>query len=139
MYPPNLLRSNLDSQVADDEPLTRFIFQSSHWRSTKNKVKGAAFMPPPANLKTSVSRVGSLTNGEIWSIGVTVGGKRGPPKARGDVIEQRVLQVGLDVEPAPTPDNPRHANIVGWPTEKDEQKLLALELARFASLSFPEK
>ena len=43
-----------------------------------------------------------------------------------------VRETGLTIDPDNDP--PRHANILGWPEEKSEQKLIALELSESAKL-----
>jgi len=41
----------------------------------------------------------------------------------------------LDVTPDPTLENPNHANVTNWPSEKHVQKAIALEIAKYASFS----
>ena len=52
---------------------------------------------------------------------------------RADVMNQNIESIGLVVVPDNIPE--RHANIVGWPSEKDKQISLAQELAAMALLS----
>lgn len=52
---------------------------------------------------------------------------------RADVLTSDVLELSLRVEPEPSP-HPLHANIIAWPEEKSERKLLAMELAARAQL-----
>jgi hypothetical protein len=61
-----------------------------------------------------------------------VGGGTRNPKARGDIKVAQVRESQLDVLAAEPP--PRHANLVGWPSEKSEQKLIAKQLAAGAIL-----
>jgi hypothetical protein len=113
--------------------LSRFIFNKRHY--SNNKPKPSAFIPSPRDLETSVFWIDELHEAEIWRIGDEVAGRprnlsataRADLKA-GDVVESH-LTVQPDIEP-----HPRHAIIVGWPTEKDEQKALALELCSRAYL-----
>ena len=79
--------------------------------------------------------IDELSQIEIWQIGDDVAGK---PRnlsavARADLEASAVIEsqlaIQLDAEP-----HPRHAVIVGWPMEKDEQKALALELCARAML-----
>lgn len=90
-------------------------------------------MPAP-NGKTSVFRISSLSENEIWEIGSReVAQKRGIPLlGRADIsafhIMDNNLKLILDNNP------PRHANITGWSSEKSEQKLIAMELAENAQL-----
>jgi hypothetical protein len=57
-----------------------------------------------------------------------------PPKGRAEILAERVYATGLGLEPDDKPEF--HANITGWPpdTEKDKQKLLALQLASVSVL-----
>jgi hypothetical protein len=43
------------------------------------------------------------------------------------------LHKELSVSAKPLSNNPNHANIEGWPTEKEEQKAIALKLAAVAT------
>jgi hypothetical protein len=43
------------------------------------------------------------------------------------------MEVGLTVEPDPT-HHPRHANIIGWPEDKDQRTAKAQRLAAAATL-----
>ncbi len=52
--------------------------------------------------------------------------------ARAELNVANITSVGLQVEVDDTP--PRHANIIGWPLEKDEWMSLAQQLATFATL-----
>jgi hypothetical protein len=57
-----------------------------------------------------------------------VGLKRDKPiLGRADIGASFVITRGLNVVPSEPPI--RHANIIGWPEQKSEQRLVALELA----------
>lgn len=78
-------------------------------------------------------RVTGMDEARIRGIGSAVLTVK-PPKARAEMLAERVYAVGLDLDPD---DNPEfHANITGWPPDesKDKQKLLALELAQASAL-----
>lgn len=65
-----------------------------------------------------------------------VGGPSGRTlKAWGNVLAGLVFDVGLDVRPDNVPE--RHAAIIGWPEQKDEQISLAQRLAEAATLHLP--
>jgi hypothetical protein len=84
----------------------------------------------PYNGETSVFRISELLNTEIWDIGIKEVVKEEQGKSligRADVLTSIVTGNGLEVIPQEPP--PRHANIVGWPDEKSEQKQIAMELA----------
>lgn len=57
--------------------------------------------------------------------------------ARGDFGATAVLGTKLIIEPDPEP-HPRHAVLKGWPSEKDEQKDIALELCSRSTLRIRE-
>lgn len=83
-------------------------------------------------LEVSVFQVDGLTGLQIWEHG-----RRHalPPKrnfhGRGDVALRVVEATGplrVDFDESP----PRHANVVGWPKERDQQLALAQSLASAA-------
>jgi len=120
--------------LTDEDPLARFILFEGHYAATKNRVKPAAFEPPPDGIATSVFAIRSLPEATVWELGqVFVATPRGRTlKARADVrvrdVREVSLQVALDNVPA------RHANIVGWPSEKSARKSCLQELAARATL-----
>ena len=78
--------------------------------------------------------VDQLTDTETWSLGDFAGKNRGKPViARADMHRKLILEMLLSLEPT-RKDHPRHVNITGWPTDKDEQKALALEFCAKSAL-----
>jgi hypothetical protein len=122
---------------AQYEYLSRFIFYRSHF--SHGKPKPSAFTPTQ-NLKTSAFWIDELPDKVIWQIGddVAGAGRKLPALARGDFKSSDVAEVGLGIEPDTTP-HPRHVDICGWPSEKDEQKEIALELCARALLHIRTK
>ena len=55
-----------------------------------------------------------------------------PPIAHAVSLASVVLGSGLRFDPDNTPE--RHANVVGWPPRKEEQKLLALKIVAGATV-----
>lgn len=102
-------------------------------------MKAAAFLPEvhpvTQRRETSVFRVSSLSQQEIWELASTqLPGKT--VYCRADVELSAIRKIlPLDVE-AETSTHPLHSIIVGWPVEKADQKLLTLELER-AARSYP--
>jgi len=98
---------------------------------SSNGVRSTAFMPRRGT--TSVFRVTGMDDVRVREIGNAVLTVK-PPKARAELLAERVYASGLDLDPDNTPEF--HANIIGWPpdTDKDKQKLLALELASVSTL-----
>ena len=126
----------LPSKVSPSESLARYLTHKNHYSPLNNSVRPAAFQPPP-NLRLSVFRIDGLMLKEVWEIGqVDVINAMTPPKKnlRGfaDIKASAVYEKNLDVDPDNNP--PRHADIVGWPQEKSERKLIAQELAARATL-----
>jgi hypothetical protein len=87
---------------------------------------------PPNDLRLSIFAVDGMDNHEIHAHGVKWATRQGPPpkrpKAFGklrrvEIEKQKTL--GFEREEPP----PLHAVLMGWPTEKSEQKLLAAQLA----------
>jgi hypothetical protein len=123
----------LNSQISPSEFLTRYIIQKAYYRAD-GTVRHNAFMPSRSG-EVSVYRIAYLKEGEIWEIG-----KLNVAKAlnkqllgRADILTLIILNQKLKVESDPTP-HPRHANIVGWPSDKEEQREIALMLAAEAQL-----
>ena len=80
----------------------------------------------------SVYRSSELREHAIWELGndkVAIPRQK-PLVGRADLLAADVSDADRDlrIEPDPIP-HPRHANISGWPTQKDKQKLIAIKLA----------
>lgn len=121
------------NQVNPEEYLARFILHKSHFSVINQRVKYSAFLPAP-NGETSVFRISNLSNSEIWEIGdrEVAQNRSLSLLGRADISVFHVLNKNLKLIPDNCP--PRHANIVNWPTEKSEQKLIAIELAESSQL-----
>ena len=121
--------------VADNETIARYIFQSSHIRSSDGTVKPNAFMPPDNNLECSVTRHLQTTESERWQIGDALAQERlGTLYGRADLgVSQCTIQQ-LSVVKQPIASNPNHANISNWPGDKALRKIIAQELAAAAAL-----
>ena len=131
-YIHKMTELNLD-RVDPEENLTRYILHSNNFSVSHGRVKYIVFMPAP-NGETSVFRISNLLDNEIWGIGDhEVAQKRSQPLlGRADILAFHILSNKLKIVPDNTPL--RHANITGWPIEKSEQKLVAMELAENAQL-----
>lgn len=117
------------------EVLSRFIFSRSHFNLGQGRVKPGAFLPS-RDLETSVFRTVELGQEEIRRIGDMVGELSGRSlKAWAEVLAGVVFDLGLGVRPDNVPE--RHAAIIGWPEQKDEQISLAQQLAEVAGLHLP--
>lgn len=118
--------------IASDEILARFILFKG-WIRNDGTVKQDAFVPP-RDLDLSVTRLRYLLEQEVWRIGQTIAGARPATlHGRADIPAAEVRQRELDVVPRPVADNPNHAVVIGWPSDKPAQKIIAQELAAKSS------
>lgn len=111
------------------EPIARFLRSSSHLRPGLGRAHYSAFMPPPGSSRDlSVYRTSDLTEPEIRGLGAAYV-ERGGPRLKGyaTLLAKAVFEQRLDVQAAPNP-HPRHANIVGWPSDP-EARVVAKSLA----------
>lgn len=122
---------NEQTSVTDDELLARFVLFSK-WFRLDETIRPEAFIPHP-HVDLSVTRHQLLAENEIWAIGQHVADGRGLTLyGRADICATDVLRQSLSIKAAPVPNNPHHANIVGWPEQKPAQKMVALQLAAAA-------
>lgn len=117
--------------VALHEITSRFLIDGQV-RTESKEVKYPAFIPPK-NLKLSIFRTSNLNEQEIWILAVEkVEPSRGPVIGRGELtvsaIAEEKLQVSTDEDP-----NSRHADVVGWPVDRDARVTIAKALAAKAS------
>ena len=89
--------------------------------------KTSAYLPNDG--ATSVYRIAGLEQNDVRLLGAKY--LRNPtPIAHAISIAGSILDVGLNFDVNNTPE--RHVDIVGWPSRKEEQKLIALKLASAA-------
>ena len=124
----------MEETVSPSEPTARFITQKSHFRPGDKTVRHNAYMPN-RNGETSIYRTTGLTDPEIYEIGQEyVGDILGRSiKGHAEIVVSEIIKRKLAVKADPLP-HPRHANIVNWPMDKAEQKIIAIELAGNALL-----
>ncbi len=129
-------RHFLQRSVQASDSIARFLTSKSHFSKQRCAVKPAAFLPP-SNLRLSVFNVSDLDESDIWAIGRehVTGPRKRTLYGYGALKASSVFRVKLEIQADDTP--PRHAEVCGWPTEKSEQKLLALQLAQDAELKLP--
>ena len=115
--------------IGDDELLARFIVNSNEVR-VDGTVRPQLFLPYK-RVELSVNRHRDADIAETWTIGKQVAEQRGKVLlGRADVRANAVRIPPLEVVPRPIlPQNPNHADIVGYPQRKDEQLSLAAKLA----------
>lgn len=125
--------------VSDDELLARFILQSNEYRASDGSVTHRLFMPYKL-IDLSVNRHRDATVDETWFVGHAVARKRQKTLlGRSDILARHCrigdLKVICDPILADGPDdvdNPNHANISGYPPQKEDQKAIAMKLAERA-------
>ena len=121
----------LPGVIPDKENLARFVI-ARRWVRENRTVKPDAFMPPP-DLNFSVTRHAALSIDELWARGRCVATEVGKTLyGRADVSAMEVRDAKLNAIEHRLDDNPEHAHIVGWPSEKPAQKLRAQQLAAVA-------
>jgi hypothetical protein len=126
-----------------NESLGRYLTEKTYFSVVKNAVLPKAFMPPP-NLKLSVFRIDGLGLKQIWEMGQTQVLATMPKSVAAtkringiaDIKVSKVQRLSLNVQPTGSPS--RHANICGWPEEKERQKSIAQELAAEAALKLKQ-
>ncbi len=127
------LPSGLSEEIADHEPISRFLTSRSWFSREKSLVKYPAFMPHIPSRETSVYRHGGNPADELWAIGDTYvkGGKEITIHGSGVLASAVVRMADLDVSPNEPP--PRHAAIRNWfwdDTDLVMQKAQQLEKAK---------
>lgn len=78
--------------------------------------------------------VDQMKGHDIWFLGDFAGSKRNKTAAaRADLTTAVIKETGLTIVPD-AKGHPRHANVGRWPSSKDEQKAVALELCARSTL-----
>jgi len=121
-------------RISPQEPIARYLLSRRHFSPERGRAKSRAFLPPADTLGTSVFRIYSLRDSEVWDLGEKhVAAPIGRTlHGRADLLASQIEVIGLRLKPDNVPE--RHADIVGWPQAKDEQLSLAQELAEVAVL-----
>ena len=137
MFRGSARKSPHQDDVAVSEQIARYILSKRYFSTTNRTVKYGAYLPAPDG-ETSVYRISEPSEEEIWEIGQEYVAKPSSRTlyARGDTPANVILKTGLTLIPETTP-HPLHVNIVRWPSDKDEKKMLALEIANEAVLALP--
>lgn len=116
--------------TVEPETLSRFLLHRNHIRADLT-IRPDPFVPHPYP-RQSVTKRNGLTETELWNRGRQIAQLAGKNLyGRADISPSRVPQ-SLSMEATPTPENPQHVDIIGWPQDKPLQKLLAIEIAKIA-------
>lgn len=117
--------------VEANEWLARFILYKRYIRENRT-VREDAFIPHPRP-ELSVTRHLQLSESQLWEIGRDVARHSSKTlHGRANVQVFIFQRQDLRIVAAPLPENPNHANVVGWPVEKPAQKIIALQIAAAA-------
>jgi hypothetical protein len=117
--------------VAPHEITSRFLIDGQV-RAESKEVKYHAFIPPKS-LKLSIFRTSNLSEQEIWTMAFEkVEPSRGPVIGRGELTVSAIAEEKLQMSPDEDP-NSRHADVVGWPVDRDARVTIAKALAAKAS------
>jgi hypothetical protein len=123
--------------VADTESLARYVTQSGQFRAGDQTVKPDLFIPHPRQA-LSVTRHVDASEADIWDVGRDVPGGMGRKLyGRADIDAIQCNVDGIQVAAKPLLNNPNHADLEGWPIQKQDQKAIALKLAASASKLIP--
>ncbi|MFH1857212.1 MAG: hypothetical protein ABH836_08355 [Candidatus Omnitrophota bacterium] len=117
------------SFVKDTEMLTRFVFTPQHIDKRDGSIKWQAFKP--ASDGTSVTRQDYVSPEKILQLGVEIAKARKHSTklhSKAEILAQNARKLKIDVTAAPTARDPNHANIVKWPSDKNEVMMLCKEL-----------
>jgi len=132
-----VLASGLPEQVADAEPLARFLTSDSQFN--REFAKPSGFLPGPRDGNTSVFRQAACPAQVLWDTADREIGTERRAKAAALLTAMQVRQASLDVVASEPP--PRHADISGWPdvphdpdAARARRKELALLLAQASVL-----
>lgn len=115
--------------VAGNELLARFILNSNETRAD-GTVKPKLFLPY-SMVELSVNRHREASANETWKCGEAVASKRSKSLYGFANIRACNCRIeSLDVVSKPIlPENPNHADIIGYPSKKEDQISLAEKLA----------
>ncbi|QDV42508.1 hypothetical protein Enr13x_23560 [Stieleria neptunia] len=119
--------------VGPNERLSRFILTKRHVNQETKLPKADAFVPHPYD-ELSVTRDLDASEQEVWQAGHDVAQQRSKPlMGRCDVIAASYVGQKLKTVPDPVDGNPNHVNVALWPSDKPQQRLIALEIAAVAT------
>lgn len=114
-------------RTAQEGALARFAVRKGQLTAAAVKHK---LVEPNRQLELSVFRVHELGDEQVRELGIEVVRRRPDAKRLygwAEFDEAAVQSVALVLHDDNDP--PRHANVIGWPTDPAERKLVQLELA----------
>ena len=121
--------------AAKPERVARILVER-HFSVEKQIVKYNAFLPALSDgaWSTSVFDADGLTDSDVWALGErhVASARNKPVYGYPDISVLAVEEQRLTVDRAEPP--PRHCDIVGWPSAKEERISVAQELAAQSTL-----
>lgn len=130
------------SEVDPSEPVARFLFSLRRDVRPQDGSIRPERLYPYKYVELSVSVLGSRTPEEIWRAGDAVGSELPEPKpciGRADLLAQAFYAQALKVVRVESPSDPGHADVTGWPPEKEAQKQIALDIIAKGKPVFVER
>ena len=132
-----MLPPTSDSPIADDERISRLIFDNEHFTASTGNVSFRVFLPPNNGNFTeevSVLRTNGIGEPDIWRCSDQV---RHGALARADFVAYSVTLTavaGRRLRVVPSEPPPKHALLLGWPPviERELRKQLAQKLREAA-------
>jgi hypothetical protein len=120
-------------EVSREEIITRYLLEKQEIRSN-GKLHWRALLPNRDG-ETSVYRISKCSEHDIWVTGLhDVAAARGKVLiGRGDLRASSVYDKALTLRPDNNPAS-NHADIIGWPEEKDRLQAIAIDLAAEADV-----
>src|SRR4051812_17347031 len=124
----------LPQRPHQSEITARFLRHSNHLNRKGDGINGRAYEPSRVSLRASVFRTPGLVEEQIWYLAASHVLSSKTPKiyGRADLSVSHVRRAGLQCISSEPPV--RHANIEGWPSEKDAYMSKAQELAAEATV-----
>lgn len=127
-------KSSQPEPLESNEIISRFIFDRSYIRKTVPIIKYNAFLPNPDNGKASVFRKEKMSKEYYEEIKEKVERARKREKKGAALVEVvEVDSAGVCVNPEES-EYLWHADIEGWPLEKDKIMSIAQQIAAKAKL-----
>lgn len=132
------IKTNLE--VTRNERISRYIFKREYIPITKSRPKYGAFLPAfnkdAKRYETSVFRIEGLNKSQIFDLGKYVENERNINSSQSQslkgyarAIVRNITKNDLQIEKE-TSNHRLHANIIGWPKERETRKQLAILIAK---------
>ena len=118
----------LSAAVLYEEFVSRYVVYKGNIRQDGSIRHQEIWPDEKRGYKTSIFRIDGLPDNAIWALGDHhVGTDQRPVLARLDLNARTIYEQALNFEVDNTP--PRHANIVGWPTDRSHFRSIAQQVA----------